>query len=286
MDNNVQNIFTVILNWNRADLTAKCIESVIKHSPEVRIIVVDNGSTDESVPLLRKLFPAVTIIENGKNLGFGAGNNPGIQYALDHGAGYVWLLNNDVTTSSSSLSEMLEKFTISPETGIVGSAVYDMAEPEKLLALGGGIITPGRSYAVHCSDFFQLKDISYITGSSMLIKADVLNKTGLFDEKFFMYWEDADLCFRAGDAGYKIAVACKSKILHANGSSSKDSALKSYYIFKSGLHFQKKHYDTKDVINYLLCFTTDVLLRDLLTGKFGHAYKLIWLILLDRTPGI
>ena len=74
MDNSTS-IYAVILNWNRADLTARCVESVIRYTPETRIIVVDNGSTDESVSLLKQIFPAVKIIENNKNLGFGAGNN-------------------------------------------------------------------------------------------------------------------------------------------------------------------------------------------------------------------
>ena len=269
------NVYAVILNWNRADLTARCIESVIHHNPATRIVVVDNGSSDESVSLLSQLFPAVKIIENGKNLGFGAGNNPGMKYALEHGADYVWLLNNDVTVQSNSLEAMLVKFDEDPETGIVGSAIYEMESPNQLLALGGGIITPGRSYAVHCSDSSRLPDISYITGSSMLIKAEVLKETGLFDEKIFMYWEDADLCFRVRAAGYKIAVASESKILHANGASSKDSALKSYYIFKSGLYFQKKHFSTLQVIKFLICFVCDVIIRDILTLKWEHALKLL-----------
>jgi GT2 family glycosyltransferase len=253
-------IYAVILNWNRADLTIRCVESIISACPQVGIIIVDNGSTDDSVMILKARFPDITIIENGANLGFGAGNNPGIRYALEHKAQYVWLLNNDIIIESGSLPAMLDKFAENTDVGIVGSAVCDMANPESLLALGGGMIKPGRSFAVHCVSPADIEHLSYITGSSMLIKAEVL---------------DADLCLRAKNSGYSLCVAEKSRILHENGASSNDSALKSYQIFKSGLYFHRKHFSTIQVISYILCFIADVICRDILTFKWSHALKLI-----------
>ena len=228
--------------------------------------------------ILKARFADTAIIENGANLGFGAGNNPGIRYALEHNAEYVWLLNNDVIIEPGSLSAMLDKFAENDDVGIVGSAVCDMEQPDKLLALGGGMIKPGRSFAVHCTETAHLKQISYVTGSSMLIKAEVLNKIGLFDENFFMYWEDADLCLRAKKAGCSLCVAPKSRILHENGASSNDSALKSYQIFRSGLYFHRKHCSRMQVVSYVLCFIADVICRDILTLRWRHVWQLLGMI--------
>jgi GT2 family glycosyltransferase len=272
-------IYAVILNWNRADLTAECVRSIVKYCPKIHIIIADNGSDDDSVLFLKNEFPTAIMIENGANRGFGAGNNPSIDYALEHGADYVWLLNNDVTIEPDALKYMLEKFTEAPDAGVVGSAIYDKDAPNRLLAMGGGYIIPGRSYAVHCSAPADLHTITYITGSSMLLKSETLRKVGLFDEKYFMYCEDADLCYRIHDAGYSLQVATQSRILHENGASSSDSALKSFYLFRSCLYFHHKHYSLLLVISCLLCFIADVILRDLLKLRWGHAFKVIKLIL-------
>jgi GT2 family glycosyltransferase len=109
--------------------------------PDYKVIVVDNGSTDNSVAEIRKAHPQITLLETGRNLGFAGGNNVGIRYALEQGADYVWLLNNDTKADPHALTAMVEVAESDPRIGAVGSVLYYMDEPERVQAWGG--VFPG-----------------------------------------------------------------------------------------------------------------------------------------------
>lgn len=233
----------VLLNWNGWPDTLECLTSLQKLSyKSFRVIVVDNGSTDDSVPRIRHAFPDISIIEAGKNLGFAGGCNIGIQRAFENGAQYVWLLNNDTTVNSGALGAMVEKAEADPIVGAVGSAIYSAAEPERLVAWGGGFINFWLGRSRHFLSSVPNSEIEFLTGASLLLKRSAVESIGPLDEGFFMYWEDGDYCFRLRQAGWKLAAAGDSLVWHKEqGSVGKKSALLDSHFNRSATRFFARH---------------------------------------------
>lgn len=233
-------VYVVLLNWNGWQDTVKCIESLKSLTyPNYEIVVLDNSSTDDSVARIREAHPDVTLIETGANLGFAGGNNVGIRYALDRGADYIWLLNNDTKVFANTLEALVTVAEDDHTIGILGSPIYEMDEPEILQTWGGGHINMVLGRATRC----KKGDIpDYVTGASMFVRGKVFDTVGLLDDKFFMYWEDADFSLRATKYGWKIYVEPQARVLHKESAS---VGLKSYHQFRmyteSSLYFFDKH---------------------------------------------
>ncbi len=166
---------------------------------------------------VREQFPHVEIRELEQNLGFAKGNNAGIRAALERGAGYVWLLNNDTTVDPMALRAMVEKAESDPRIGAVGSAIYYMSDPKRLQAWGGGDVNFWLGRWRHFSMPVAEERIQFLTGASLLLRRSVLESVGLLDEGYFLYWEDADYCFRIRRAGWRLAVAGNSTVWHEEG---------------------------------------------------------------------
>lgn len=218
----IPKITIVILNWNGRQDTLECLESVQKIDYQnFETIVVDNGSQDDSVKTIREKFPQVMTIENGANLGFSAGNNVGIQYALSQGTDYVFLLNNDTVVDPQMLSELIDASTKYPEAGILGSKIYRYDKPETIWYAGTSWRTDTAKF-LHIgygkvdsqTDEAEVKETDYVCGCAFLIKTEVVEKVGMLDPKYFLLWEEADLCYRARKAGYKTLVVPKSQLRH------------------------------------------------------------------------
>lgn len=229
----------VLLNWNGWRDTVECLESLEKLSyRNFRVIVVDNGSADNSVSKIRDLFPAATVIETQKNLGFAGGCNVGIRHVLENGAAYVWLLNNDTTVDAEALGAMVEMADRNPKLGGVGSAIYSKAEADRLLAWGGGYINFWLGRSRHFLGSVPDDKIEFLTGASLLLRRAALESVGLLDEGFFMYWEDGDYCFRLRQAGWNLAVAGDSLVWHKEqGSVGKKSVLLDAHFNRSAKRF-------------------------------------------------
>ena len=212
---NVKSVWVIVLNWNNWKLTNECLASLQRLDyDDFRVLVLDNGSTDGSAGRIRERFPEVEIIELGANLGFAQGNNAGIRVALDRRADYVWLLNNDTTVDPRALRAMVERAEADPKIGAVGSAIYYATERERLWAWGGGYVNfllgQPQTFLRPVAD----ERIQYLAGASMLLRRSALESVGLLDEGFFLYWEDAEYCFRIRRAGWRLAVAGDSKVWH------------------------------------------------------------------------
>lgn len=233
----------VVLNWNGWRDTVECLASLEKLTyRNFRVIVVDNGSTDDSVSKIRDLFPAATVIETEKNLGFAGGCNVGIRHVLENGAAYVWLLNNDTTVDAEALGAMVEMADGDVKLGAVGSAIYSKAEADRLLAWGGGYINFWLGRSRHFLGSVPNDRIEFLTGASLLLRRAALESVGLLDEGFFMYWEDGDYCFRLRQAGWNLAVAGDSLVWHKEqGSVGKKSALLDAHFNRSAKRFFARH---------------------------------------------
>jgi len=221
----------------------ECLTSLKKLSyHNFRVVVIDNGSTDGSVPQIRHAYPAVSIIEAGKNLGFAGGCNLGIREALRGDVEYVWLLNNDTTVDSGALGAMVAKAEADPKVGAVGSAIYSTVDPKQLLGWGGGYINFWLGRSRHFLSSVPDNEIEFLTGASLLLRRSALESVGLLDEGFFMYWEDGDYCFRLRRAGWTLAVAGNSLVWHKEqGSVGKKSALLDSYFNRSATRFFARH---------------------------------------------
>ncbi len=207
-------VFTVVLNWNSWRETVDCLRSLKRLDYEQTTLVIDNASTNDSVARIREACPDVEIVAQSANLGFGGGCNVGIRRALDRGADFVWLLNNDTVVEPASLRAMVEVAASDAGIGATGSVIYFMDQPSRVQFWGGLRVGMIRGEVSPIKRPRQVKRLDYICGASCLLRAEAIRSAGLFDEGFFMYWEDADLGFRLRRHGWKLAVAERSSVWH------------------------------------------------------------------------
>jgi GT2 family glycosyltransferase len=230
----------VVLNWNGWRDTVRCVESLERLDyPHYRIVVVDNGSTDGSPGRLRASCRTATVVETHRNLGFAGGNNVGLRYALEAGAHYVWVLNNDTVVDARALSALVRAAEGDPAVGVVGAVIWAMDGSRVLARGGGGVdLRTGRSW--HVVD--PGADVAYITGASMLLRTRALREVGLFDERFFLYWEDTDLSFRLTAAGWRLGVAHDAHVWHReSGTVGEGSYLQARHFTRGLVLFLRKH---------------------------------------------
>jgi GT2 family glycosyltransferase len=231
-----------VLNWNGWRDTLACIESLQRSEyPNLSILVVDNGSTDNSVEIIRKSFEGIEVLETHANLGFAGGNNVGILLALSRKAEFIWLLNNDTVVEPGTLQALVLCAEADPGIGAVGSVLRYWHAPEKIQAWGGGVINLWTGRSNHVEGPEELESLTYLTAASVLLRSSVLREVGMLDEGYFMYWEDADLSYRIRAAGYRLTVAPDAFLLHKeNASTGRKSPRMDRYISASGIRFLLK----------------------------------------------
>jgi len=233
----------ILLNWNGWRDTIPCIDSLqLQDYPSLSILVVDNRSTDDSVLRIRAAAPSVEVLIAESNRGFGAGCNLGIAEAMKRKADLVWLLNNDTLVPPDTCSKLVRCISDS-QAGLVGSVLRYMHNPSAIQAWGGGRINRVAGISRHFLAPAALDRNSYLTFASVMVRSAVFTDIGLIDEHFFMYFEDADFCFRAFEAGWKLAVAGDTEILHKEGGSSPKgpSRAKERMSTESGMYFLRRH---------------------------------------------
>ena len=206
------------------------------------IVVVDNGSTDDSVSQIRAAHPEVLLLESKRNLGFAGGNNIGIRHALANGGEYVWLLNNDTQPDRHALSALVGKALSDESIGAVSSICYYANEPTKVEAWGGARVNLWIGYG--CNSRRPREDgwFDSLNGTSMMIARDAIKTAGALDEAFFLYWEDTEFCLRIRKKGWRIAAAADSRVLHkVNASTGGNKIILDRYQTASGLRLLSLH---------------------------------------------
>ncbi len=236
-------VFIVILNYNGLEVLQKCLTSVFKIDyPNFEIILVDNNSLDGSLEMAKTNFSKAIFIKNEENLGFAAGNNVGIKFALERTADFILLLNNDVEVEKNFLTQLLDSVAENKKIGIASPVIFDGQTRE--IWFSGGHIDWWRLKTIHEKNirteaFFNS---DFITGCAMLIRAEVFQKAGLLDEDFFLYWEDADFSLKSRRAGFQNVVVSASWIYHFEKSRA-NLENKTYWLVVSGLIFFRKNAD-------------------------------------------
>jgi GT2 family glycosyltransferase len=213
-------VVSVILNTNRCQDTLECLES-LGHSTyrNQKVIVLDNHSTDGSVPAIRSSFPEVEIIELVENLGYAGNNNVGIEAAMVQGADWVLVLNEDTILDRLCLEKLVEAGERNAQTGIVGPMVYHHDEPDYIQS-AGGVLGPYWE-SIHLAkdepdrgQFTQPHFVDWISGCSIMVRRAVIEQVGPIDARFFYSWEETEWCVRASKAGWRIVHVPEAKLWH------------------------------------------------------------------------
>lgn len=247
----------ILVNYNTRDLTRDCLKSVFEKTSGIdfEVFVVDNASQDGSCEMIEQEFPQVKLIKNDKNLGFGAANNIAIRQS---GAKYVFLLNTDTILLNNSVKIFFD-YMEDPQNidaGCCGGNLYNadgthqhsygkLPNVRRIAFSAVGLNFVFKKYYYNKLNTYgkneenELKEVEYITGADMFLRKSVLDEIGLFDEDFFLYFEETELSFRMNRAGFKSIILPEAKIIHLCGFNKE--SLDKFEIFKKSefLYFEK-----------------------------------------------
>jgi len=236
---NLPHVVVIVLNWNGVDDTIECIASIkLSNYPHFEIMVVDNGSTDGSAALLRSVYPDLWLIETGANLGFAGGNNVGMRAALAAECDVVVLLNNDTTVAPDWLDSFVQAAQTLPAGSILGGQIFYASQPSTIWHFGA------RWDASRCrfnllgrggleSQWQSIEAVDLIIGCCIWLPRPTIETVGLFEEAFYLNYEETDLCFRARRSGFSLYSVPGVKIWHKISASFKGRPHNAYFIFRN-----------------------------------------------------
>jgi GT2 family glycosyltransferase len=275
--------WAVILAWNEFRMTRECLTSVSALDPAAEhVLLVDNGSTDGTAPAVRAEFPTVEVLRLEKNLYFAGGANEGIRHALEHGAGSVLLLNNDVVLERAALEKLLRALEAGPRRAAVSPKIYYYEVPD-VIWFAGGLVGQGlgliRHRGVNVKDE-KLRDapraVDYVSGAAALLSREALESVGLFDPVYLMYVEDVDWCARAREKGWNLWYEPSAKVWHHVSATSGGglTPLKAYFRLRSGAMFLVRHAEAWERVPAwaaYLAWTLSLILRSIARGERSSA---------------
>lgn len=240
-------VSVITVNYNHSDVTCQMLESLFQITySNIEVIVIDNGSPDDTPIVIKEQFPQVTYIETGKNLGFAGANNLGI---IQSKGKYILLLNNDTIVPPGFLEPLVAKMESDPLIGAVSPKIKLFFHPGMLQYTGITGINPytGRSfsralYKMDTGQFEQDIVTAYAHGAAMMVSRNVLKEVGLMCTTYFLYYEELDLGYRIRQAGYRIYYVHNSEIFHKESiSTGKHSPQKTYYLNRSRLLYMRRN---------------------------------------------
>jgi GT2 family glycosyltransferase len=244
-------VVAVVVNWNLPDDTTACVESLLRSTyTNHRVVIVDNGSEEACLAQIRTRFASVPLLATGENLGYAGGNNAGIVYALEQGADYVLILNNDAVVDEACISQLVRAAEDDPSRGILGPAIYYHGQHSTRFWRLGAVKQPwlpipreiGRDEK-DTGQYQTVFPVNYVTGCAMLVRGEVFAAVGLLDTSYFMYYEDADFCQRVQTEGYKIAVVPQARVWHkVSHSSQKRGSVTEYYRTRNRIVFYNRYW--------------------------------------------
>lgn len=286
----------ITINYRGSVDTAACVASLLNSSVPLHIVVVDNTPNDPELESALSFCPEVTLIRAHENLGFGCGNNIGIEWTLNNTeCEFIFIFNNDATIQSDSIEVLEKAMDTHLGAGMITPRIV-MAESPELLWYGGGevdwrrgaAVTPGILQDANATLAMQGRFVSFASGCAMLIRRSVINKVGAFNDLFFMYEEDLELCLRIGESGYGIWYEPRSLVKHfGQGSLRKDHVFMSLWSPKNPkLSFYVYQIIKNRLINAMLHARGRNLVRFTLYFPLLCVYKLIQFVFYGRWDGV
>jgi len=250
----------IIVSWNVQDFLEKCLRSIFEQTRNLKfeIFVVDNGSTDETSEMILKKFPQVNLIRNNRNLGFAVANNQAIRLAKGE---FILLLNPDTEILDGAIEKMVDFMQAHSEAGVAGPMILN---PDKtlqpsvrrfptfldqiLILLKVPHFWPNlrllKRYLAVDFDYSRVSEVDQVMGAFFMVRREVFHKIGLFDEKFYLWFEEVDFCHRAKQAGFKVMYNPYAQIIHYGGKSFKQqwTLIKQWRFFRSMVYYFWKRY--------------------------------------------
>lgn len=283
-------VLIVILVYNGAEYLRDCLSSLSKISypkDKLEVLIIDNASTDGSVDYIKNNWAEVRLIENQKNIGFAVGNNIGMQYAIDNNFDYIYLLNQDTVVEHDFLNRVIEIGESDLKIGAVQSKLLLYHDKGKInstgneihylgFAFAGGYQAPDRELTV--------REITYPSGASVLLKVEALKLVGLFNHEFFAYHEDTDLGWRLWLGGWKVMLAPKSVVYHKYEFSR--SIKKFYYMERNRRLVIFQNYKCPTILFVLpACFLMNLAMffYSFVGGWWQEEFRVIWYFLKPKS---
>jgi GT2 family glycosyltransferase len=223
-ENSIELVWVVIPTWNREEDLLECLQSVTSSNyPNLKIVVVDNASEDNSVVKVKKQYPNVEIIKLDKNMGAAFASNRGFEIALKNQADFILRLDSDIIIESQLITKLVKSFEDLPEAGIMFPKILRYDSPDTIWFTGAKshpflLVSRVNNYNVKDRDDHEITQVDFVPSAAILIKAEALKKVGGFDEIYFVYSEDFDLCLRFKKNGYKTYYIPTAMAWHKIGS--------------------------------------------------------------------
>lgn len=278
-------LLTIILNWRQPIVTLECVRTVQQTSPpNHQILLIDNGSGDDSVPQFQATLPDIpqlNLLCLPTNVGFAAGVNTGLCWAMEQGYEYAFILNNDAFPTAKMFDHLLAEIT--PDIGLLSPKIFYESEPNRLWFAGADqhpILLEKRNDGrkqLDAPQWAKSRDVDYLLGTGLLVNLAAIEQVGLLDERFFMYYEDLDWSIRFRQAGYRLRLVASAHLLHrvAVSSGGEDSPLRRYYLGRSSIIFFCRHANLGNPLAILLfrfASAVKTSLRLILTRRWATVY--------------
>ncbi len=294
----------VIVNMNAQELLFQCLKSVfdIGSRFSFEVIVVDNGSRDDSVTLVEKNFPEVILLKNDRNLGFAQANNQGL--AIGSGR-YFMLLNSDTIILPGTLDTLIYVADAHPDVGIIGPILLNLdGTIQKSWASFPSFLSEllGKNFRIRkpVAYFPQAYEVDWLMGACMLVRSETIHDAGKMDADYFFYSEEVDWCYRIKGKKWRIWYLTKAEIYHlGGGSTNRGSIAQLVHLYQGKLHFFKKFHGSfattllrfgLAIVNALGVLRRMIFLnwfnRDASIERISNQSKLVWYLLSNRYPEV
>ena len=247
-----ERIWTVVVNWRQPDATIACLASLERAGVDLAtVVIVDNEASGELERRVQHAYPRVRVLPQPTNVGFARAVNAGAHHAMTRGATAVLLLNNDAELAPGAMDALADALASDRTIGVLTAKIFLTASPDRLWAVGG-VYTGRRVIELGAREpdagTYDQAHLDFVYGCAMVVRADVFREVGGFDERYFLYYEDIDLCVRAQAAGWRIAMAPHAHVLHQGSKSTeREPTIKVYHHARSRMMFFSRHLRTSRV---------------------------------------